>query len=52
MKSRKEKYIQVASRITPPSSYQIGKLSGANTIQIENIPLQYNKERSQSSIKI
>ena len=44
MKLRKEKYIQVASRITPPSSYQIGKLSGTNTIQIENIPLQYHNE--------
>ena len=44
MKLRKEKYIQVASRITPPSSYQIGKLSGTNTIQIENIPLQYHKK--------
>ena len=42
MKLRKEKYIQEASRITPPSSYQIGKLSGTNTI--ENIPLQYHNE--------
>ena len=44
MKPPKEKYIQEASRITPPSSYQIGKLSGTNTIQIENIPLQYHNE--------
>ena len=44
MKPPKEKYIQEVSRITPPSSYQIGKLSGTNTIQIENIPLQYHNE--------
>ena len=44
MKPPKEKYIQEVSRITLPSSYQIGKLSGTNTIQIENIPLQYHNE--------